>query len=173
MKITRTSLVIAAAAVGLIATTGPAQADPLPMKPQVLHLPGTDTAGDDGYCPFAVTIKYFSNQQTTETVLPDGSTAYRFTGHAKAIVINDATGESISYNISGPGTQTVHPNGSFTIDAAGPNLLWTSVENTEPVGVLPLAYTTGRVRLSVDKDGQTTSYRLNGRSTDVCAELSS
>ena len=171
MKTTRTSLVIAAAAAGLVAATGPAQADPLPTEPQTIQLPGTDTAGDAGYCPFPVTIQYFSDQQVTETTLPNGATEFRFTGHAEAIVTNDDTGESITYNVSGPGTQTVFPNGSFTIDAAGPNLLWTSVENTEPAGVLPLAYTTGRVRLAVDENGQTTSYRLNGRSTDVCAEL--
>ncbi len=173
MKVTRTSLVIAATAAGLIAATGPAQADPLPTEPQTLHLPGTDTAGDNGYCPFPVTIEYFSNQQIRERVLPDGSTEYRFNGHAKAIVTNDATGESITYNISGPGTQRNYPDGSFTIDAGGPSVLWTSVENTQPAGVLPLAYTTGHVQLTVDPNGQTTSYQLSGKSTDVCAELDS
>ncbi|GAB3313707.1 hypothetical protein GCM10027451_27770 [Geodermatophilus aquaeductus] len=171
MRTTRTSLVIATAAVGLVAGAGPAQGDPLPTEPQTIQLPGTDTAGDDGYCPFAVTIDFFSNQQVTETPLPNGATEFRFTGHAEAIVINDKTGESITYNVSGPGRQTVFPDGSFTIDAAGPNLLWTSVENSQPAGVLQLAYTTGRVRLAVDENGQTASYRLNGRSTDVCAEL--
>jgi hypothetical protein len=154
-----------------VAAAAPAQADPLPTEPQTIELPGTDTAGDNGFCPFAVTIQFFSDQQVTETELPNGATEFRFTGHAEAIVTGN--GESITYNVSGPGTQTVFPDGSFTIDAAGPNLFWTSVENTEPAGVLPLAYTTGRVRLAVDENGQTTSYRLNGRSTDVCAELAS
>jgi hypothetical protein len=86
-------------------------------------------------------------------------------------VTNDDTGKSITYNVSGPGTQTVFLDGSFTIDAAGPNLLWTTVENSKPAGVPQLAYTTGRVRLAVDKTGHTTSYQLNGRSTDVCTKL--
>ena len=171
MKTTRTLLTIATAAVGLIVAGAPAQADPLPMEPQTIELPGTDTAGDAGFCPFPVTIDFFSGQRVTETTLPNGATKFRFTGHAEAIVTNDVTDESITYNVSGPGTQTVFPDGSFTIDAAGPNLFWTSVENSEPAGVLQLAYTTGRVRLAVDENGQTTSYQLNGRSTDVCAEL--
>jgi hypothetical protein len=123
-----------------------------------------------------VTIEVFNGQRVTQTTLPNGATEFRFTGHAKAIVTNVNTGESITYNISGPGTQTFFtPNNNFSsnfnLDVAGPNLLFTTVENTRPAGVLPLAYTTGRVRLTVDENGQTTSYRLNGRSTDVCAEL--
>ena len=172
MKTTRTFVTIAAT-VGLIVAGAPAQADPLPTEPQTIELPGTDDpkVGDNGFCPFAVTIEFFNGQQLTETTLPNGATEFRFTGHAEAIVTNDVTGESITYNVSGPGKQTVFPDGSFTIDTAGPNLLWTSVENSEPAGVLQLAYTTGRVRVAVDENGQTASYRLNGRSTDVCAEL--
>src|SRR5688572_28765210 len=116
MRKTRTSFVIAAVVAGLVAATGPANADPLPTEPQTIQLPGTDTAGDDGYCPFPVTIEFFSNQQVTETTLPNGATEFRFTGHAEAIVTGN--GESITYNVSGPGTQTVFPDGSFTIDAA-------------------------------------------------------
>jgi hypothetical protein len=138
MKTTHTSLVIAAAAAGLVAAAGPAQAERLPTDPNpTIHLAGTDDVGDAGYCPFPVTIKIFSNQQVVkETTLPNGATAQRFTGHAEAIVTNDDTGKSITYNVSGPGTQTVFLDGSFTIDAAGPNLLWTTVENSKPAGVL-------------------------------------
>jgi hypothetical protein len=154
MKTTRTSLVIAAA--------GPAQAGPLPTEPSfTMPLVGTDKAGEDGYCPFPVTVQVFNGQKFTETPLPNGGAEQRFTGHAKAIVTrDDDPSKSITYNISGPGTQTfltAARNASFTIDAAGPNLLWTTVENSQPAGVLPLAYTTGRVRLAVDENGNTTA----------------
>ena len=170
---TTTSLVIAATAAGLVAAAGPAQADRLPTDPAegIPHLDGTDDVGNAGYCPFPVTLKIFSVQKGPVTKLPNGATEFRFAGHAEAIVTNDKTGKSITYNISGPGTQTVFPDNSFTIDAAGPNLLWTSVENSKPAGVLQLAYTTGRVQVAVDETGHTTSYQLNGRSTDVCAKL--
>lgn len=44
MKATRTSLVIAAAAAGLVAAAGPAQARPLPPEPGITQLKGTDVA---------------------------------------------------------------------------------------------------------------------------------
>jgi hypothetical protein len=169
MRTTRTLLTIAATTIGLLAATAPAQAAPLPTKPQTVELPGTDTADTDGFCSFPVTIEIFSGEKVTETTRPDGATVFRFTGHAKAVV--SGNGESITYNVSGPGTQTVFPDGSYTIDAAGPDLFFTSVEDSQPAGVLQLAYTTGRVRFAVDANGQTTRYRLNGNSTDVCAKL--
>lgn len=117
-----------------------------------------------------MTLQIFSVQKQTDTTLANGATESRFTGHAEAIATNDKTGKSITYNISGPGTLTVLTDGSFTIDAAGPNLLYTTVENSAP-GVPQLAYTTGRVQLAVNNTGHTDSYQLNGRSTDVCAKL--
>jgi hypothetical protein len=53
-----------------------------------------------------------------------------FTGDAYATVTNTLTGKSFARTISGPGTVTTFPDGSFTIDAAGPNLLWTTVANS-------------------------------------------
>jgi hypothetical protein len=167
----KTCMSLAIATAGLVAAAGPAQADPPPTVTQNFVLEGTATAGQNGYCPFDVQVDIVSHQRTTTTTLQDGTVVQRFTGNATATVTNPATGESITYNISGPGTLTTFPDGSFTIDAAGPNLLYTTVENTQPAGVLPLAYTTGRVQVEVDEEGQTTSYRLNGNSTDVCAEL--
>jgi hypothetical protein len=92
------------------------------------------------------------------------------TGNATVVATNTETGKAISYQINGPGTFTTNPDGSFTIDAAGPNLLFTTVANSYQ-GVPQLAYTTGRVQISVASNGVTTSYKLNGRSTDVCAAL--
>jgi hypothetical protein len=89
-------------------------------------------------------------------------------------VTNLSTGKSVSYNVGGPGTIVIYPDGSFTIDAAGPNLLWTVPENSYP-NVPAISYTTGHVTLAVDASGQTTSYTLAGgaRQTDVCAVLAS
>jgi hypothetical protein len=148
----------------------------LPTDPSfTMPLPGTNDVGDAGYCPFSVTVQVFSDQNVTNTPLPNGGLEQRFTGHAKAIVTrDDDPRKSITYNISGPGTQTFTTaarDASFTIDAAGPNLLWTTRGNSAPAGVLQLAYTTGRVQLAVNNTGHTDSYQLNGHSTDVCAKL--
>ena len=173
MKTTRTSLVIAAAAAGLVAAAGPAQADPVPTtEPRPSLCPVLTLSWRRRLLPVSSDYPILQPSKGTETTLPNGGEEFRFTGHAKAIVTSDGRGESITYNVSGPGTQTFYPRSAvdFTIDAAGPNLLFTTVENSSP-GVPQLAYTTGRVRLAVDEDGQTTSYQLNGRSTDVCDEL--
>ena len=96
----------------------------------------------------------------------------KITGHAQATVTNQSTGASVSYNISGPGTVVVYPDGAFSIDAHGPNLLWTRSEFSFP-GIPTISYTTGHVTVQVAASGQTTSYRLRGRQTDVCAVLAS
>jgi hypothetical protein len=66
----------------------------------------------------------------------------------------------------------VSPDGAFSIEAHGPNLLWTAPEFSFP-GVPTISYTTGHVTVQVAASGQTTSYRLEGRQTDVCAVLAS
>ena len=89
---------------------------------------------------------------------------------------NQVTGESVTYNISGPGSLVLFPDGAFSIDAAGPNLLWTLPENLANFPAVPtISYTTGHVTVEVDASGQTTSYTLAGgaRQTDVCAVLAS
>ena len=171
MKKTRTLLAAAAAIAGLVALTGPAQAaPPIDMRPQPLTQPleGTDTAGNNGYCPFPVFIEGINNQ-----LFHEGSNGNQFTGFISVNVTNVDTGKTQKFNISGPGTVTGAPDGSFTIDAKGHNLLWTTVANSQPAGVLQLAYTTGHVQVSVAADGRTTDYQLSGKSTDVCKLLAS
>ena len=168
MKKTRTLLAAAAAIAGLVAFAGPAQAVPPKAIPFVFDLPGTGflvrgcLRRTDGYCAFPVHIEGVSNQKTN----PHG----KATGFGSATVTNLATGKTLKFNISGPGTIT-SLDGGYTIDGTGHWLLYTTVENSQPAGVLQLAYTTGHVQVTVDKDGQTTEYKLNGKSTDVCAAL--
>jgi hypothetical protein len=105
-----------------------------------------------------------------ESTLPDETVVDKVEGSAFVTVTNEATGKSLDYNISGPGTLTTHPDGSFSLDVHGPNLLWTTVANSFP-GVPQLAYTNGHVLVDVNASGTTTSYSLSGNSVDVCAAL--
>lgn len=170
MKITRVSLAVAAAVAGMIAMAGPAQAAPPPTVSQSFTLLGTDTEGRNGYCPFPVLVDYVSKQKTRVTTNADGSESQRFTGPATATVTHVGTTNSITYKVNGPGTLTTYPDKSFTIDAGGQNLLWTTVANSFK-GVPQLAYSTGHVQLAVDDKGLTTEYSLSGSRTDVCAAL--
>ena len=148
------------------------------QRPHV-PLPTPDPVVLEGYCTgFTAVITFTEMNQyiIRETTAPDGTTTLKITGHAQATVTNQTTGESVTYNISGPGTIVIYPNGAFSIDAAGPNLLWTAPENLANFPDVPtISYTTGHVTVEVDASGQTTSYTLAGgaRQTDVCAVLAS
>ena len=169
MKRTRTLLAAAAAIAGLVAFAGPAQAVPPQAEPSdPFVLLGTDTKGLDGYCDFPVEVVFISNPGPVHK--PRGNAS---TGFISATVTNQTTGKTLTFNISGPGTFTTAEDGSFTIDTHGANLLYTTVENLSEFPDVPqLAYTTGHVYVEVDATGETTVYELNGKSTDVCAELS-
>lgn len=167
----------AAVVIGLL-WAGPALAAdprvPFPPPEDPIKLP----AGD--YCEgFTAVITFqdvnqFIISQTTDPV--SEVTTFHITGRARATVTNKDTGESVSYNISGPGTLVLNPDGSFSADLAGPNLLWTERANLANVPDVPtISYTTGHVTFAVDSSGQTTSYSLAGgaRQTDVCEVLAS
>jgi hypothetical protein len=184
MKKARALLAAAAAIAGLVAFASPAQADP----PNAVlgtsfpdPLPGTETDGENGFCPFPVHVDYLSNQLVRKsTTNSDGSTSTRITGWATAAVTNLTTGKTLKFKTSGPGLVTVFPDGAFNLDLGGANLLWTTLGNsfvTDPATgatVPQLAYSTGHVQVKVDEFGDTYSYELNGNGgapTDVCALL--
>jgi hypothetical protein len=149
---------------------GSAEATPPQAGSGSFTLAGTSTDGVNGYCQSPVTISYINNEVLTETTLSDGTVIDSFRGVAFATVTNDKTGKSLTFTISGPGSYTYAPDGSFLIDATGPNLLWTTVANSYR-GVPQLNYTNGHAQVSVNSSGLTTSFRLDGRFTDVCAAL--
>jgi hypothetical protein len=50
--------------------------------------------------------------------------------------------------------------------------MWTTKKNSFP-GVPQISYTTGHVTFTLDPEGLTTSYTLEGNRTDVCEVLKS
>ena len=130
--------------------------------------------GPTGYCDFDVLVTFTDVNQYIihETTAPDGTITDKITGRARATVENLGTHKKVSYNISGPGTIVFYTDGRFSIDAHGPNLLWTRKPLSFP-GVPEISYTTGHVTLQVASSGLTTSYSLSGRRTDVCKVLAS
>jgi hypothetical protein len=170
MKKTRTLLAAAAAIAGLVALAGPAEAVPPQARTEHVDLPAK-TLDTDGFCPFPVHIDIVTNQPIINPP-PAGPAVQHITGFASATVTNEVTHKTLKFNISGPGTITFLPGGAFALDVAGPNLLYTTVNNSFP-GVPQLAYTTGHVQVEVAANQKTTDYQLNGRSTDVCKLLAS
>lgn len=162
------------AALAPVLVAGPASASPPvpylePTTPFVL--PGTSTAGTDGVCAFPVLVSYSGvRQHVRSSTLPDGTIVSQIEGSASITVTNDVSGKTLTYNASGPGTVTVHPDGSFSFIAHGTNLFWTTVGNSAP-GVPQLEFATGLISVSVASSGRTLSHSLQGTSTDVCAAL--
>ena len=166
---------MAAAAASIVVLALPAPASAVNPHDMVVT---PDPIELEGYCPGFTAVVTFTqfNQIVRETTAADGTRTLKITGVAKATVTNQTTGESVTYNISGPGTVVIYPDDSFSIDAAGPNLLWTLPENLENFPDVPtISYTAGHVTAEVDASGQTTSYTLagGGRQTDVCTVLAS
>jgi hypothetical protein len=127
-----------------------------------------------GYCSFPVGISYTSNEyaiHTSTSTGPLGTTLYyQITGNYFATATNAQTGKAITYQANGPFTEVFYPDGSFSIDATGPNLLWTTPADSYP-GVPYIAYTHGAVHVFVEASGLTITYSHSGNTTDVCSAL--
>jgi hypothetical protein len=167
--------------IGLLSVAPASAAPPAHSLPDPIVLPGSGP-GVDGYCDgftVVVTFTKYKQQVVQDTTVGDFQTL-KFTGNAQATVTReDDPKKSVNYNVSGPGTIVTNlVDGSFSADAHGPNLLWTTKANSFP-GVPQISYTTGHVTFAVgppppenpEAGGKTTSYNLAGRQTDVCAVL--
>jgi hypothetical protein len=146
--------------------------------PDPVLLPALNPSTGTGYCEGFDALITFTDvnqyiiHQTTDPAT--GDLTLKITGRARATVTNQTTGESVTFNISGPGTVVLDSNFNIlSADAHGPNLFWTDQSLSFP-GVPTISYTTGHVTFTVDRTTrETTSYSLAGRRTDVCALLAS
>lgn len=101
----------------------------------------------------------YGNQKTHDT----GKGDILSTGKLTATVTNKETGETKSYNISGP---TFGSPDEVPTAVTGPNLILQPASRN--VGPAFLIYTTGRVNFTPEF----TIASRTGRVTDVCAALS-
>jgi hypothetical protein len=151
-----------------------ARATPQSGKPERVPLPDfTQTGGFPAgvACDFAVAYEPVVNRLVA-TIFPadeNGDVRQVVTGTLVLRLTNEETGESITVNISGPGTFTFHPDGSFTIESAGP---WLQFDPTRTLSNSALNLTWGRVVLEVSADGSLAIFTSQrGRVEDVCAAL--
>jgi hypothetical protein len=164
-------------AAGLLSAAPAFAADPrIPLTADPVTLP------EGEYCEgftAVITFPDFNQYIVRSTTAADGTVTLQITGRARATVTNQESGESVSYNISGPGTLVFYPDGSFSGDLAGPNLLYAERSNLVLFPEVPtISYTTGHVTFTAipfDDSFRTISYSLAGgaRQTDVCAVLAS
>jgi hypothetical protein len=122
-------------------------------------------------CGFPILIAAVTNNEYQDvTTLADGTTIQKVTGNLVVSFTNAVTGKTIVRNVSGPYTQTTHPDGTGMQVAEGRNF-WTfgpiSQGNTGEPG---LVFTTGRVVLEF-ADGAGTSFSVSGTQVNGCALL--
>lgn len=121
-------------------------------------------------CGFEGVQIWFSDQKEYGqlTDLPDGTLQITFTGKL-VVAIQAPTGRLITANVSGPGMQLFHPDGSAVLDAQGNNLLILPLH--EGFDVPDLVVTSGPVLATFDPNGALVGFTHQGTLTDLCAEL--
>jgi hypothetical protein len=162
-------LVAVAAGVGLLVASASANNDP--HRVYMAAAPFTLDASFCGF-PVAVTVPV-DNEYAKVLTLPDGSTMYTFTGSFVASLTNTNTTETITVNVSGPGTQIFSPDfTAMTASLTGRTLLY--MENGPQFGFPSnLVLTTGLLQETVDLTTSTlTSVAVRPHVLlDVCAAL--
>jgi hypothetical protein len=152
-----------------LATAPPALAN---NDPHRVFLPAGPVDLPVGFCSFPVHIDVVANKEYGKiTTLPDGTTIIKVAGTLKLRATNVTTGKSILLNASGPGTITIYPDGSVTIDATGHTLNYIPAASAGLFGFPGVMLTSGQFHETDDPTGTPTAMSVTGRATDVCAAL--
>jgi len=122
-------------------------------------------------CGFPIDVEVVANNESQDVVtLADGTTVTRIRGRLVLSFTNATTGSSIVRNVSGPSTETDHPDGTGTF--VGEGLSWfafgpISQANTGEPG---LVFTSGLVVLQF-AGGAVTDFSLDGKQVNGCELL--
>ena len=125
------------------------------------------------FCGFKVRVSPRVNKGYEKLLkASDGSMTILVTGSLKVSFTNVSTGTAITENATGPGTVTVHPDGSITAAGGGHGLLILAPADAARFGFPAVSVTTGRLTGSIAADGRFTSLSLRGHVVvNVCAAL--
>lgn len=107
-------------------------------------------------------------QVTTDA---EGNQHIKVTGALKVTLTDTATGRSVTYNISGPGTSIAYANGDFLLVATGRNLGILTAEQAAALGLPELFVTSGPIRVLIRADGSVDIQRQGNHLQDICAAL--
>jgi hypothetical protein len=144
-----------------------------PGKPTRLPFPNTPFSVPAGvFCSFPVSVTIVENNEVSNTYPPDanGDVLQRITGKLVLGITNGTTNKSINVNVSGPGTNVFHADGSDSFTGYGRSIFFFS-SNTIPAGPATFIYS-GKSEATITASGQLTLDSQTGHAEDVCAELS-
>src|SRR5260370_9061717 len=124
-KLARLTFVLMFAATGILIQANPAVANSDPHRSFAAVTPFDLPAA---FCGFAVHFAFpVDKEYSTIAITADGSTVIKITGSLFVRLTNNATGNSITVNASGPGTVTIAPDGiNATVEAEGLGVLFAS-----------------------------------------------
>jgi hypothetical protein len=154
-----------ATAVAVLGPAGSAQADRTPVTITPFTLPAS-------LCGFPIDVGVVTNNEYQDvTTLADGTTITNITGNLVLSFTNEVTGKSIVRNVSGPTTETDHPDGSETFVGEGPNWFGFGPLSQANTGEPGLVFTSGRATLQIS-DNVVQTFSLSGTQINGCALLS-
>jgi hypothetical protein len=169
----RTPITLFVAMVVVFSITSVAAAAPPTRHPSDVPtgvpFPLTDTQGNSP-CSFPVLLELTTNKEVVTTYMrTSGVTTIHTTGALKVRLTNDATGQTIARNISGPILSTVNSDGSFTQLGLGPQL-WVFDPGVAP-GLPRLVITSGRTESIVGPGTAFSFLDARGHYEDICLAL--
>jgi len=122
-------------------------------------------------CQFPIEVAVVSNNECQDVVtLADGTTITRITGRLVLSFTNNDTGFTIVRNVSGPTTETDHPDGTATFVGEGENWFGFGPRSQANTGEPGLVFTSGLVALQI-AGGAVISFSLNGTQVNGCELL--
>ena len=123
-------------------------------------------------CGTTVDVTYpVDKEYQLVTTDAQGNQHIKVTGALKVTLTDTATGRSVTYNISGPGTSIAYANGDFLFAATGRNFVILSPEQVAMTGLPQMFVTSGPISLLFRADGSVEVQRLGNHLQDVCAAL--
>jgi hypothetical protein len=165
----RPATLLATAAVAtalLLAAAAPASAD----KPLREPFPSEDFVLS-GICDFDVSLHIVENKEFIKTYFDDDGNPTRQVINGRLVdeLTNLETGESIIYNVSGPGFVTFFDDGSMDLVAGGTSLAIFFPGEVEDLPLLFLNH--GQVTYHFGPEGNVVGAEQVGEMEDVCAAL--
>ena len=161
-------ILLAITGLAAVAQIGAAQVcDPVVFPPP----PGNFFMLPDNRCRFPIRVDVVSNKECQDVVtLADGTTVTRIRGRLVLSFTNTITNFTITRNVSGPTTETDHPDGTATFVGEGKNWFAFGPKSQANTGEPGLVFTSGLVVLQI-ADGAVQSFSLQGTQVNGCELL--
>jgi len=124
-------------------------------------------------CGFPIDVDVVTNKEYQDVkTLADGTTITKITGNLVLSFTNQITGFTITRELSGPTTKTVHPNGTGTFVGGGNNFFTFGPNSQANTGEPGLVFTSGLVIVEFDAN-TATGFSLHGMQVNGCELLNS